>query len=257
MFTLSIFVAGSVALWFTFLRKEKTPLAPQNLSFLTHEKLEAEIDFYRRLPASEKTVFIGELKIFLQHTRIIGVGTEVTDHDRMLVAASGVIPIFYFPDWHSYDLDEVLLYPGPINLNFETGQPDSNILGLVGTGQMEGKMALCRNALREGFSNKTDKSNTAIHEFVHLVDKADGTIDGLPKALIDKPYAIPWLKLVRHHMEQIQLGKSDIDEYGATRLGEFFPVAAEYFFERPDLLRVKHPDVYAALDQMFKRRLTS
>lgn len=196
------------------------------------------------------------MKLFLTNTHIVGVDTEVTDMDRLYIAASGVIPIFYFPDWHVYELDEVMLYAGPINTDFETDMPDSNILGMVGTGKMEGKMALSRQALGEGFQNKTDKFNTALHEFVHLVDKADGRIDGLPKALMDKPYAIPWLQLARHNIAKIKAGASDLDEYGATNLSEFFAVTSEYFFERPDLLKVKHPELYHALDQMFKRKLT-
>ena len=57
-------------------------------------------------------------------------------------------------------------------------------------------MILSRKALHYGFSNKTDKGNTAIHEFIHLLDKADGVIDGIPAALLDKQYTIPYLQLV-------------------------------------------------------------
>lgn len=252
-----LFSLGCIILyWFYSRSKSKPELPPEALTFLTHELLEAEIDFYTRLSVVEKPRFITEMKTFLMNTRIVGVDTEVTDLDRLYIGASGVIPIFYFEDWHFYELDEVMLYAGPINTDFETNQPDSNILGMVGTGKMEGKMALSRLALSEGFRIKTDVHNTALHEFVHLVDKADGRIDGLPKALMDKPYAIPWLQLARYHIAKIKAGHSNVDEYGATNLSEFFAVAAEYFFERPDLLKERHPDLYKALDQMFKGKLT-
>jgi Mlc titration factor MtfA (ptsG expression regulator) len=192
---------------------------------------------------------------FLSHTRVVGVKVEITDLDLHQVAASAVIPIFYFPEWHFYDLDEVLLYNGPINIQFETDQPDSQILGMVGTGKMEGKMALSQSALHEGFRNKTDKHNTAIHEFIHLMDKADGQIDGLPKALMTKPFAIPWLQLIRHKLAHVHTGQSDIDEYAGLNLAEFFAVSSEYFFERPDLLKRKHPDLYNYLYKMFKGSL--
>jgi Mlc titration factor MtfA (ptsG expression regulator) len=37
--------------------------------------------------------------------------------------------------------------------------------------------------------------------------------------------------------------RSDINPYGATNEAEFLAVASEYFFERPKLLKEKHPDL--------------
>ena len=221
------------------------------------EILENHVQFYKRLTDVEKLQFQKDVIWFLDHIRVVGVGIEVNDLDRHLVAASGVIPIFYFPNWYHYELDEVLLFQNAININFETEAHDSNILGMVGTGRMERKMALSRHALHDGFSNKTDKHNTALHEFLHLVDKADGRIDGLPKVLMDQPYAIPWLQMIREKISHIKSGQSDIDEYGATNLSEFFAVAGEYFFERPELLKIKHPELYKFLDDMFRGKITS
>jgi len=45
---------------------------------------------------------------------------------------------------------------------------------------------------------------------------------------------------------------SDIDMYGATNQVEFFAVISEYFFERPDLLKVNHPDLYEMLVRIYK-----
>ena len=58
-------------------------------------------------------------------------------------------------------------------------------------------MIISKNALRDGFSNETDKKNTAVHEFVHLIDKMDGAIDGVPEVLLQKQYTIPWLELMK------------------------------------------------------------
>lgn len=213
--------------------------------------LEREVLFFSCLNPGQRQKFCHSMARFLSRVRIEGVSTLVSQEDRWLIAASAVIPIFHFPDWEDYPIEEVMLYPDAINLDFESGAPDSMILGMVGSGKMEGKMALSRKALQEGFQNKTDKHNTAIHEFLHLVDKADGTIDGLPRILMDKTFALPWLELIREYLEKIRAGHSDIPEYGGTNLGEFFAVIGEYFFERPDLLKIKHPELYKALHQMF------
>ena len=48
--------------------------------------------------------------------------------------------------------------------------------------------------------------------------------------------------------------RSDINPYGTTSKGEFLAVVAEYFFERPDLLKEKHPELYAALEAIFYKK---
>jgi Mlc titration factor MtfA (ptsG expression regulator) len=35
-----------------------------------------------------------------------------------------------------------------------------------------------------------------------------------------------------------------LDEYAAEDPAEFFAVATEFFFERPNALRTRHPDLY-------------
>lgn len=113
-------------------------------------------------------------------------------------------------------------------------------------------MLLSQHELRQAFINKTSKSNTAIHEFVHLVDKTDGSIDGIPEFFLDKQYVLPWLKLVKESVENIEQNRSDINPYALTNNAEFFAVAAEYFFERPDLLKSKHPELYDVLVKIFR-----
>jgi Mlc titration factor MtfA (ptsG expression regulator) len=126
------------------------------------------------------------------------------------------------------------------------------ITGMVGSSQnMEGVMILSKESLHNGFANTKDKQNTAIHEFVHILDKQDGAIDGVPGVLNDKEYARPWLKLMSREMERIKKGESDIDEYAATTEEEFLAVASEYFFERPKLFQQNHPKLYNILKKVY------
>ena len=118
-------------------------------------------------------------------------------------------------------------------------------------------MILSKKALYHGFKNTTDKSNTGIHEFVHLIDKLDDRTDGVPERLLEHQYAIPWLNLIHKEMEAINDNHSDIRKYGGTNQAEFFAVASEYFFERPDLLKSKHPELYEMLVKCFNQNLSS
>ncbi|KIC91208.1 zinc-dependent peptidase [Flavihumibacter sp. ZG627] len=215
--------------------------------------LNKEVHYFTKLSELDKSRFIKEVISFLNGTRIEGIGTEIDDTDKLLVAASAVIPIFGFPEWHYRNLTDVLIYKNHFNEDFQAEGRNRPYMGMVGSGYMNGKMLLSKTALREGFTNRTDKNNTAIHEFVHLLDKADGSIDGIPEILLAKQYSIPWIDLVHKKMQEIIEDDSDINPYAATDKTEFFAVAAEYFFERPDLLKIHHPKLYEMLGKIFRQ----
>ncbi len=213
------------------------------------------VSFYRSQNDEEKIRFENKIKEFLGYVRIHGVGTTVEDIDKLLVAASGVIPIFGFPEWKYYNLRDVLLYPDTFNKErFLTDNNNRNTLGMVGSGALQRVMILSKPALRYGFENNSGKENTGIHEFVHLLDKEDGSVDGLPEALLSRQYTIPWLELMTENIQAILKGDSDINIYGATNRAEFFAVVSEYFFERPDLFKEKHEDLYNLMKQIFHQK---
>lgn len=238
-----------VTLFYLATRKKTVLLQPA----LQVEKqlLQQYVLFYQRLPEEEKTRFEQLLQAFLQKVLITGIKTTVEDRDRVFVAAAAIIPIFGFKGWEYRNIHEVLLYPDSFNEDYNITGEGRNTLGMVGTGPMQNVMILSQHDLRSGFLNHTDKSNTAIHEFVHLVDKTDGATDGFPGALLPHTYALPWLKHIHEEIQLIKTGDSDINPYGATNEAEFLAVAAEYFFERPDLMKQKHPVLFGMLEQLF------
>jgi len=215
--------------------------------------LEEQVRFYRNLPKEKQPEFRGRILQFLGETYIDGVDLEITDLDKVLIASSAVIPVFGFKEWHYYNLTGVLLYPDYFDedMQFANTDKDRNIGGLVGSGRFERKMVLSRKALYAGFDNTTDKNNTGIHEFAHLIDKMDGVTDGIPEHLLGHQYIIPWVDLMHKTMEEINDDESDIRKYGGTNQAEFFAVVSEYFFERPDLLKSKHPELFKMLQACF------
>ncbi len=215
------------------------------------------VPYYNSLNEKEKSRFEYKVQEFILNYKITAVKTEIDDTDRILVAASAIIPIFGFDHWRYHQLSEVLIYPNSFNRDYELEGEDRRILGMVGSGSMDGIMILSQQALRLGFKNETDKKNTAIHEFVHLIDKEGGTIDGIPSVLMQKQYAIPWLKFIDEQIDILRNEASDINPYGATNRAEFFSVASEYFFERPKLLKRKHPELYQHLEKLFNQDMSS
>ena len=239
-----------------FLLKKKQPLTiiPSNSKLIFEQILDEHVSFYRNLDHSGKSRFQNMIIHFLSETRIEGVGTEITDLDRVLIAASAVIPIFGFPEWKYQNLTNVLLYPDTFNSDFQFEGESRNIMGMVGSGYMNGQMLLSRAALTKGFSSSAGKENAAIHEFVHLLDKSDGATDGVPENLLPPEFATPWLKMMHKEMQDIENGKSDINPYAITNEAEFLAVAAEYFFEKPEKFEKMHPELYQMLSRIFAQK---
>jgi Mlc titration factor MtfA (ptsG expression regulator) len=212
------------------------------------------VRFYTELDEEGKKQFENKFQTFLSAIKITGANAEVEDMDRVLIGAAAVIPVFFIPDWEYVNLREVLVYPGNFNIDFDQQGSDRMISGMVGSGALQNVMILTKWELRQGFINSTGNRNTAIHEFVHLIDKMDGTLDGVPELLLERKYIQQWQQLIQLTMEQIRSGDSDIDAYGATSPVECFAVISEYFFEQPELFRSAHPELFSMLRRIFMRK---
>ena len=252
-----LLVILGIVIYFKFNKGQKTQIDITEFLPAWRLILVEKVAFYNCLNEEDKIWFESDMLDFLSLVRITGIEVKIDDTDKVLVAASAIIPIFAFKDWKYNTINEVLLYPNSFNYQFETAGKDCSVLGMVGEGAMNGTMILSKPALLHGFLNETDKQNAAIHEFIHLIDKTDGAIDGIPENLLGKQYVLPWINLIANEIEQINKGKSDINPYGATSKTEFFAVAGEYFFESPQLLKIKHPELYSLLEQIFKQDMSS
>jgi hypothetical protein len=221
-----------------------------------HKLLLDNVLYYKNLSKDKQNIFQQKMMQFLSEVYIDGVQFELEELDKILIAASAVIPVFGFKEWHYTNLSGILLYPDYFNedMQFSSKDDSRNIGGVVGNGRFEKQMILSKKALYQGFKNTSDKNNTAIHEFVHLIDKIDDRTDGVPERLLEQQYTIPWLNLIHREMEAINDNQSDIRKYGGTNQAEFFAVASEYFFERPDLLKKKHPELYKMLVDCFNQK---
>ncbi|HYW79153.1 MAG TPA: zinc-dependent peptidase [Thermoguttaceae bacterium] len=215
--------------------------------------LRSRVTYFNALNETQKDRFRQLVKIFLDETRITGIRTDVDETTRVLVAASAIIPIFNFDQWEYSRLGEVLIYPGNFDANYQTdadGQNDT--LGMVGVGHLSGVMILSKPALVTGFDIAGDKRNVGIHEFAHLVDRADGAIDGIPPG-VSADLARMWTQWVAKELADPPTKRSHINPYGYTNEAEYFAVLLEYFFEAPGVLQQKNPQVYAMLEKMIRQ----
>ncbi len=241
--------------FFIFYRRpQKKVFLPPNY----RELLSEHISYYNRLDEKNKLRFEEKIKTFLSYVRIDGIDTKVEDLDKLLVASSAAIPVFGFDKWNYYNLRNVLLYPASFNRDeFLASGYEKNTLGMIGNGPMQRVMILSKPALHYGFADKASTANTGIHEFVHLLDKEDGEVDGLPEALLNRQSNSRWIQLMNKNIEMILQQNSDINSYGASNKAEFFAVASEYFFNQPELFKENHPELFKIMCSIFNQDPTN
>lgn len=234
-----------------FQPRRKPPFEwPEHFSDLLNDY----VPFYAHLNENDKKVFEERAHKFLLAVRINGANADVEDLDRILIAAAAIIPVYYIRDWEYINLREVLVYPGNFNQDFDQHGEERTISGMVGTGHMQNVLILSKWELRQGFINGGSARNVAIHEFVHLIDKMDGTLDGVPELLLERRYVAGWKQLLDVTMKNILQGASDIDLYAATSPVECFAVVAEYFFTQPETFQSIHPELAEKLSMVFIRQ---
>ena len=253
---LAVAAAFTVYAWKTAKIRRRQALVREPFLPEWETVLQRDVAFFRVLDPAEQQRFRRQLQVFLGEKQITGIMLRLDTTTRVLAGASAIIPIFGFPDWEWDQITEVLIYPTRFDGDFAFGDsPSHGILGMVGTGSLNHLMILSKPDLIGGFRNAGDKRNVGVHEFAHLVDKSDGVIDGVPRVGLDRQAIGPWVDLVRRKMAEIAAGRSDINRYALTNEAEFFAVASEYFFERPGIMRDKHPELYGALERVFHQDL--
>jgi len=216
--------------------------------------LESKVLFYKGLNPVDKILFERRIQLFISTKQIDGIDTEIDDTIRLMVASSAVIPTFAFPKYNYPHVNTVLIYPNSFDEKFQTQRYAGHkelISGMVGNRFMNGTVILSKPDLVKAFDGMPHKESVGIHEFVHLLDKEDGVIDGIPEMLMKHRYVGPWLHEIKNEMRRIEQGNSDINPYALTNNAEFLAVVSEYFFNNPEKFKHRHPELYVFMSNIF------
>ncbi len=229
--------------------KEEFPQSWRNV-------LSQKVLFYSQLNDSDKFLFEKRVQRFVATKTIEGIDTNIDDTIRLMVASSAIIPTFAFPEYNYPDVRNVLIYPNSFDEHFQTQRFEGHreyITGMVGNRFQNGIVILSKPDLIAAFDGLPHEYNVGVHEFVHLLDKEDGVIDGIPEALMKRQYVGPWLHEIKNEMEKIEAGTSDINPYALTNNAEFLAVVSEYFFDSPEKFKHRHPELYQFLSTIYNR----
>ena len=211
--------------------------------------LAARVPFYLGLDAEGRERFERDVRIFLAEQRIFAdQGAKLDDDTRVLIGASAAMLCHGLPDWEWPTLRDIVVYPTAFGEDYRAGAAAS-IAGMV---HAQGPILISQRDLRHGFSRPKDGHNVALHELAHVMDFGDGRADGVP-AEMQWVATAPWIGVVADRLKKIRRRRYPkvLRDYAGTNEAELFAVAVEAFFERPEELRGKDPELYQLLRDYF------
>jgi Mlc titration factor MtfA (ptsG expression regulator) len=241
-------------------RHERLRSAPFPADWL--ETIKRNVRFYACLPEQDRRELKGLVQIFLAEKIFEGCGgLELSDEMKVTVAAQACLLLLHRQTDVYPRLDTILIYPsayvaksvkpigGPVVLEGESAR--------LGESWTSGVVILSWNDVQAGASDIHDGQNLVLHEFAHQLDREDGAINGTP-LLEQRSHYLAWGRVLNTEYERLKrdrrLGRATVlDDYGATDPAEFFAVATECFFEKPRVLRKRHPALYEELKTFYRQ----
>lgn len=234
-------------------RKEVVKQAfPDNFAAI----LEKQLPFYSSLPEKLKLRLHEKILVFLDEVRFEGCGGQnITDMIRLTIAGQAAMLLLSDDDSHFNILQVVLIYPSAYIA--KTANPDGSVEESVRLGEswVSGTVVLAWDDVLQGIQNTNDGQDVVLHEFAHQLDQESGSGNGAPLLKGRTSYA-SWAKVLGRDYKELKkrsenFKKTLLDRYGATNPAEFFAVATETFFEKPEKMQEKHPELYAELKKYY------
>lgn len=216
---------------------------------------------YRHLPTDVKLRLHKQIQRFLADKEFIGCdGLVVTAPMRLLIAAQASLLSLNQPDSDYPELRQILIYPDAFVVRNQhadaTGIISEQPQVRLGESWTQGQVILSWRHTKAGADAPYDGQNLVFHEFAHQLDQASGSANGAPPQptlALQQRWAEQMPILFANFCQDIAQGKPRLlDPYGCTNPAEFFAVATECFFERPNQLQLDSPSLYLLLKDYFQ-----
>lgn len=208
--------------------------------------LEKYLRFYQMLPPVEKVQFEKRVQNFIGEKQFIGRGIDiVTDEMKALIAGTAIQLTYGHPSIYFSHFKKILIYPdtyySQISHTYHKGEVNAG-----------GIIVLSWTNFVEGFINNDDGVNLGLHEMAHAL-KLENAISAEENGFIDDNQLDRWARLSSEEIAKAERGESNFFRaYAHVDSQEFFAVAVENFFERPQKFYDWNPELYNTLAAMLR-----
>ena len=228
--------------------------------------LERNVKHYTRLDADEQKRLRDLVQVFVAEKNWEGCGgLTLTEEMQFVIAAQACLLVLELPHRMYRDVESILVYPSAV----ERPEREQGVfvrsrdlistgpVALLGEAHLRGPVILAWDRVLRDGKRPNDGHNLVYHEFAHKLDMLDGSADGTPP-LSSRDQLAQWAKTCEAAFldlkaKTVRGAPTLLDSYGATNEAEFFAVATEHFFDRPETLRQQLPALYEALASFYQQ----
>ncbi|MDJ0772633.1 MAG: zinc-dependent peptidase [Mastigocoleus sp. MO_167.B18] len=257
----SFLIAITILISPILVKKARKRLQRRSFPRLWNFIIDDHLPIYSYLSPGERKRLQGHIQVFLAEKQFIGcAGLHLTEEMKLLIAANACLLLLnergqYFPRLRS-----ILIYPTAyiVKQTTVTGNHivEESLVARLGESWTTDQLILSWEQVKQDTCNWGNGHNVVLHEFAHQLDQEDGQAEGVPILRRKSDYST-WSKVMtaeyKRLCEDVQKGVDTVlDRYGVTNPAEFFAVATETFFEKPQELIKKRPALYRLLQDYYK-----
>lgn len=210
-----------------------------------HLVLEKYFFYYRNLSHPKKLEFERRVAQFIDSKEFIARGEmNIGPEVETLIAASAVQLTFGLPFVALEHFDKIIVFPDTFfskaGQRYHKGEVNPRV----------GVIALSWKSFLEGYINPSDSYNLGLHEMAHAL-KLENYIPndefGFLKEEVLREIDLQYIELA----DDIQTNpESFLRAYAGVNEEEFFAVAVENFFERPQQMKERLPKLYSSMSRL-------
>jgi len=249
--------------WFTTRRRRK--LTSETFPPGWEEIIRRNVAHYCMLNEEERARLQALVQVFIAEKYWEGAGGLVLDDEiRVTISAQACLLLLGLAHNYYRNVQTIIVYPSTVvppprkpgafevvTAPIEPGHP------ILGQAFQQGPVIIIWDAALRGGRHPELGYNVVYHEFAHKLDMLDGAADGTPPLRHRAEYR-DWVRICADEYLRLKhdakSGKHTfLNAYGATNEAEFFAVATEQFFDRPDVMTRHAPELYRVLKEYYRQ----
>jgi Mlc titration factor MtfA (ptsG expression regulator) len=236
---------------------DREDFAPQPFFEEWESYLHQNVAHFSLLDETEQNRLRADLSVLVAEKNWEGCrGLQITEEMQVTIAAQASLLLLHLEHDYFSRVSSILVYPSGFVIPFglETGESEWTFAAR-GQAVYRGPVILAWDtALAEGRDPSTGQ-NLVIHEFAHQLDFLDGEFNGTPE-LADPSREERWGEVMLAEYTRLRRDlrrgrQTFLGDYASKDEGEFFAVASERFYTRPERLRHLHPELYDVLVEYY------
>jgi Mlc titration factor MtfA (ptsG expression regulator) len=210
----------------------------KSLSAERQQILYTNFTYYKKLSEKKKLEFEKRVQHFLTNKSFIASdGFEITEQMKVMIAATAVQILFCRKAYYLSSFDFIELFE-EVPVHVEVMRKKRII-------------QISWNEFKKGFDSLIDGYNPGLKIMAMALDLEHKFGE---KSLFSQQTYKAFQKIYKQEAEKYILsGKSKYDQYNKVDRTEYFAVAVEYFFERPEHFNANQPAMYLALSKLLRQ----